>query len=67
MRILGPTKWLVLAVLASACTRGGPPAPIFDRMLTLLQPDKASTTTVQLRGRIGDNDVVLDKQIDTEY
>ena len=66
MRILGPTKWLVLALLASACTRGGPPAPIFDRMLTLLQPDKASTTTVQLRGRIGGNDVLLNKQISAD-
>ena len=65
MRILGPTKWLILAVLVSACTRGGPPAPVFDRVLALLQSDKQPATTAQLRGRIGGDDVILDKRIST--
>ena len=32
----------------------------------MLQPDKSTTTTVQLRGRIGGNDVLLNKQISAD-
>ncbi len=50
----GPTKWLVLAVLAAGCAREGPPAPVFDRVLALVQPDRYPTSTVEMRDRVRD-------------
>ena len=52
MRVLVSAKWLALTVLVVGCAREAPPAPVFDRMLALLQPDPQPLSTVALRDQL---------------